>query len=135
MSENYVRLHKMTDKVILDSNNYADIANVYMNNYFKTTNDNDLVTTTKLRKIYAQITNVYTRVTTPEQFEAAKGDIQYLKVKMAYEAGRESKVKTFLEKSRLFEILNSVTTFDKFQLYCRYAESVVAYFKYYGGRD
>ena len=54
---------------------------------------------------------------------------------MAYEAGRESAVKSFFEKAHLMGMLDSVLTYDQFLLYCRYAESLVAYFKYYGGKD
>ena len=48
-------------------------------------------------------------------------DLQYLKVKMAYEAGRESAVKSFFEKAHLMGMLDSVLTYDQFLLYCRYA--------------
>lgn len=135
MSENYVELCRTKNGFSINSHNYADEANKLIAAYKSKNNDTLRVTTTKLRKIYAQITNVYTRVTTPEDFEAAKGDVQYLKVKMAYEAGREKDVKSFLDATLLLKLLEFVDTFDKFQLYCRYAESVVAYFKYYGGRD
>ena len=93
------------------------------------------LTTTKLRGIYAHIVNLASRIGSQEEFEKLKGDLQYLKVKMAYEAGRESAVKSFFEKTNLMGMLDSVPTYDRFLLYCRYAESLVAYFKYYGGKD
>ena len=61
--------------------------------------------------------------------------MQYLRVKMAYEAGRDSAVKEFLEKTHLMETVRHIVTYEQFLLYCRYAESLVAYFKFYGGKD
>ncbi len=89
----------------------------------------------KLRGIYGLITNVYTRVNTPEDFESNKSDLQYIKVKMAYEAGRNRDVKGFLGGTGLMSALDNVKTYDQFILYCRYAESLVAYFKFYGGKE
>ncbi len=90
---------------------------------------------TKLRGIYGQIVNVNSRVANEEDFEKAKGDVQYLKVKMAYEAGRTNAVKDFLEHSHLLALLDNLESYDQFKLYCRYAESLVAYFTYYGGKE
>ncbi|NGM18130.1 type III-A CRISPR-associated protein Csm2 [Eggerthellaceae bacterium zg-893] len=93
------------------------------------------LTTTKLRSLYGLIMNVYTRINVREDFETHKSDLQYIKVKMAYEAGREKSVKVFLEKTKLLEAINEVKNYKQFLLYCRYAESLVAYFKFYGGED
>lgn len=93
------------------------------------------LTTTKLRGIYGLVMNVYTKINTPDDFEEHKSDLQYLRVKMAYEAGREDAVKTFLAKTRLMDLAADVGDYDQFKLYCRYAESLVAYFKFYGGKD
>lgn len=112
--------------------NYADCANEIMR---RREQDFPGLTTTKLRGIYAHIVNLASRIGSQEEFEKLKGDLQYLKVKMAYEAGRESAVKSFFEKTNLMGMLDSVPTYDRFLLCCRYAESLVAYFKYYGGKD
>ncbi|MDR1776163.1 MAG: type III-A CRISPR-associated protein Csm2 [Actinomycetes bacterium] len=93
------------------------------------------LTTTKLRGIYGLIMNLYTRINDPADFDKYRADIQYLKVKMAYEAGREATVKDFLQKTALMVLVDRIKTYEQFQLYCRYAESLVAYFKYYGGKD
>jgi CRISPR-associated protein Csm2 len=135
MSEKLVELCKFKNGTSINNENYADEANKRIDAYKNTNNGKMKVTTSKLRKMYAQITNVYTRVTTPDRFEEAKGEIQYLKVKMAYESGRDKDVADFLNATLLLRLLDFVNSFEKFQLYCRYAESVVAYFKYYGGRD
>ena len=93
------------------------------------------LSTSKLRGIYAYITNVYTRINKPEDFEKYKSDIQYLKAKMAYECGRNNIVKSFITKTGLMDALNCIETYDQFILYCRYAESLVAYFKFHGGKE
>ena len=95
----------------------------------------DGLTTSKLRSIYAMIVNVQSRMDGPDAFEVIKPDLQYLKVRMAYEAGRERSVKVFLDKTGLMDAIGRVKDCEEFTLFCRYAESLVAYFKYYGGRD
>ena len=64
-------------------------------------------------------------------------DLQYIKVKMAYESGRERNrdVKEFISQTFLMVLLDQIETYEQFVLYCRYAESLVAYFKFYGGKE
>jgi CRISPR-associated protein Csm2 len=93
------------------------------------------LTTTKLRGIYGLIMNIYTKVQDEGDFEKYRGDIAYLKIKMAYEAGRERSVKQFIEEAGLMERIDEVDSYEAFMIYCRYAESLVAYFKYCGGKD
>lgn len=129
---------ELTPKSALTDENYAVCAERLMNDYLKGYSDKpdrEKLTTSKLRGIYAMVMNVYTKVNSPEEYQAHKSDIQYLKVRMAYEAGRESAVKSFLDKTRLMAVLSKVETYEQFMLYCRYAESLVAYFKFFGGKD
>lgn len=66
------------------------------------------------------------------------GEIQYLQVQLVYQAGRERSVKEFIDKdhanliARIKAIGNS---FEKFEEFCRYVEALVAYHKFYGGKD
>lgn len=91
----------------------------------------------KLRGIYSLITNIHARVNTPEDLNACMSDLQYIKVKMAYESGRERNrdVKEFISQTFLMVLLDQIETYEQFVLYCRYAESLVAYFKFYGGKE
>lgn len=118
----------------LDENNYADFANSIMGGKEGRLQFQHL-TSSKLRGIYGYITNVYTRVDAPEEFQKYRSEIQYLKVRMAYESGRDRDLKEFIEASYLLRALDEIKDYDQFRLYCRYAESLVAYFKFYGGRD
>lgn len=130
-----VVLLRLPNGTTLDSTNYASCAERSMAAEGRGGVNFPKLTMTKLRGIYGLIMNVYTRINVPEDFEKYKSEIQYLKVKMAYEAGRELSVKDFLDKTFLMHALDYVTSYDKFVLYCRYAESLVAYFKFYGGKD
>ena len=117
----------------LTSENYADCAERLIKSYMEKTKNR--VTMTKLRGIYSYVTNVYMRVNDAADYQRNKGDIQYLKVRMAYESGREASVKQFLEETSLREQLGYITSYEQFMLFCRYAESLVAYFKFYGGEE
>lgn len=119
---------------VVSSEDYATVAESLMKRYSEQ-KDFKWLTTTKLRGIYSLVMNVYVRVNMPEEYERFKPDIQYLKVRMAYEAGRERSVKTFLSMTHLMDLVDAIASFEQFRLYCRYAEALVAYFKFFGGRD
>ncbi len=122
--------------ITLNETNYADKAKSYVekskDNYGKLFGG---LTTTKLRSIYGLIMNVYTKINEPSDFKDHQSDIQYLQVKMAYESGREWTVKQFIDSTYLMEAVSQIKTYEQFLLYCRYAESLVAYFKFFGGKD
>lgn len=127
----------------VDSSNYAMVAEAVISQKSSTgsrelKSDFRQLTTTKIRGIYGLITNVYTRVNCKEDLETNISDLQYIKVKMAYESGRDVRdgsVREFISRSGLMRMLDQIKTYDQFVLYCRYAESLVAYFKFYGGEE
>lgn len=124
----------------LDETNYASFAEKIFRNAKNNVQENrnrwfGKLTTTKLRSIYGLIMNVYTKINEPSDFEKYQSDIQYLKVKMAYESGRDQTVKQFIDSTYLMDAVSRIKTYEQFLLYCRYAESLVAYFKFYGGKD
>ncbi len=130
---------KLAETIVLTSKNYATIAEKIMlsdkNNRKQAQGPFHPLSTSKIRGIYALIMNIYTRITDEESFEANKSDLQYIKVKMAYESGRNGTVKNFIQRTCLMSCIDSISTYDQFILYCRYAESLVAYFKFYGGKE
>lgn len=133
-----IKLELIPGKYMLTSENYANTAERLMRGFmedYSSKPDKEKLSTSKLRGIYAMVMNVYTRANSPQEYQACKSDIQYLRVRMAYEAGREPAVRSFLLKTRLMDVLGKVETYDQFMLYCRYAESLVAYFKFFGGKD
>jgi len=94
------------------------------------------LTITKLRNIYGLIMNIYSKINNSDDYDKYQADIQYLKVRMAYEAGRDQDVLgRFLSKTHLMLAIDRIKSYDRFVLYCRYAESLLAYFVYYGGKE
>lgn len=118
----------------INSINFADKAEEYVKKFMADPAASQL-TTTKLRGIYGLITNVYSRVNDAADFEKRRSDLQYIKVRMAYEAGRDKAVDRFLKVSHLMDAVSRVQTYEQFLVYCRFAESLVAYFKFYGGKE
>lgn len=136
-------------EAILTSENFGDFAEKKIQEYNespipKNNKGNPMyakITRTKIRAILDLVNKVYNRVMyldsetlTSEQV----ADIAYIKVKIAYEAGRDAGVKDFIEATGLMKPINSILNRKQkadFLLYARYVESLVAYFKYYGGKD
>lgn len=70
------------------------------------------------------------------------GEIQFLKVKAAYQAGRERSVKDFIsvkdfmKQSHMKQHIEAVgTSIAKYEAFAHYVEALVAYHKFYGGKD
>ena len=97
------------------------------------------LTTSKIRNLLAMVNQIYNDVVLSDGNnleEKQKSQITYLRVRMLYEAGRENSVRSFLEKSKLLSILGEIGGERKnFLLFCRYFEALVAYHRYFGGKD
>lgn len=99
------------------------------------------LTTSKLRNLMEQVNRLYTvafNSTNEKLSENFIDELEYLKVKFYYEAGREKSVDVFLKKTLMFPIIDRVIQKEskKFFLdYCKYFEALVAYAKYYQKED
>lgn len=63
-------------------------------------------------------------------------EVKYLKVKFAYQAGRMCEVQKFGKAARIKEHIDEIgDSFERYQGFARYMEALVAYHKFYGGRD
>lgn len=97
------------------------------------------LTTSKIRNLLGMISDIYNDVrhVTEEKLDSEMvSRIQYLKMHIAYEAGREDTVKHFVEEADLFNVINNIgRSREKLILFCHYMEALVAYHRYYGGRD
>lgn len=98
-----------------------------------------LLTTSKIRNILSMTSDIYNDVLTCKE-ETLGADIQnrisYLKVRIVYESGREDKVKRFVEKAELLACINEIKgKRSQYLLFSRYMEALVAYHRYYGGKD
>lgn len=97
-------------------------------------------TTSKIRNILAMVSEIYNDVIS-EHEEALSLELQsrieYLKVRLVYECGREPRiVKPFVSKAGLLELLNNIgDNREKFINFARYMEALVAYHRFLGGQD
>lgn len=107
-------------------------------------NDKLEITTSQLRKFLSAVNvlrnkvDVYVCITKNGEMlsDELAGEVKFLKVTLAYMSGRESKVKTFVNKTELTEFIDGIgKSTKKFYLLCKYIEALVAYHKFYGGRD
>lgn len=98
-----------------------------------------MVTTSKLRNLLAMAADIY-NVIINRQEETLDGEIrsriEYLRVRFLYEAGREPAVKDLVEEAGVMEVLKGINGSRKqYLLFHRYMEALVAFHRYYGGRD
>lgn len=93
------------------------------------------LTTNKIRSLLSLVNELYAMAkadTSPKLNESVKSHIQYVKMHLVYEAGRENTVKDFLAKSGLLEYLDGIgSDREELMLVCRYTEALVAYHKFY----
>ena len=133
----------------------ADRANNVMKELFKVDGTGkcdarNVVTTSQIRKILTAIgtitekVNVY-RIQNPDCSEKLpeelQAEIKFLKVKLAYQIGRSNSkwgnpVKDFEKAADLIKEIDAIKDSTKaWQVFANYMEALVAFHKYYGGRD
>ena len=99
------------------------------------------VTTSKIRNLLAMVSDIYNDVRNVQGevlSEELIGKINYMKIRFYYEAGKdkEEKVKDLLTTANVFKIIDEIGGKKKnFLLFSRYMEALVAFRKYYGGKD
>lgn len=102
-------------------------------------NGKPVLTTTQIRGLLSGISDIYNDVIRlnddiiPQEIQKR---ILYLKVQFVYAAGRDTNVKDFIEKTGIIgEIDKAITSKKAFLEMERYMEALVAYHRYYGGKD
>lgn len=115
-----------------DYANYVDRAEAVIKNL----RHND-ITTSKLRNILAMAADIYNDIKIDKSesiSEENRKRLEYLRVRMIYEAGRDPKgVKEFLKESELCNELKKVNgKKTKYVDFYHYLEALVAFYKYYG---
>lgn len=97
------------------------------------------ITTSKIRRLYSLVTEIYneeqlrTQDMLTQESVAALG---MMRVRIAYECGRDASVKAFVAQTKLLQYLKSIgTSRMAFIKYTQYMEALVAYHKFYGGRE
>ena len=119
--------------------------------------ENAMITTSQIRNILANISDIFNVVQRTKQSgdlpSEVRSKIRELTMHCYYAAGREEKVKKFFLRSSLFmnlkgileassetnkempEILRNVGERERFLLLHKYMESLVAFQRFYGGKD
>ena len=104
------------------------------------------LTMSQLRKFLTAVNVLNNKVMADKIGQADRGDelspdlaaeIQYLKVKLLYQAGRDrngNNVKRFLEKSRMLERISDIgNSRKKYEEFAKLIEAIVAWHKFKGG--
>ena len=101
-----------------------------------------MLTTSQIRNLLAVSSDIYNEIMNDSAEKGDKlstelcGRINYLKVRLIYEAGRDTKVRDFVETTEVLRILDSIQGSKKnYLLFSRYMEALVAFHRYYGGKD
>lgn len=104
------------------------------------------VTTSQIRKFLSAVNSLNNRIAlykiqhaeTQKLTPELAGEVKYLKIKLVYQAGKDTKgiVKDFVEKAGLIKFIDEIgSSTEKFDEFAKYVEALIAFHKYYGGRD
>lgn len=97
-----------------------------------------LLTVSQIRNLLAMSADILNEVLEyPEEDlpEELLDRVSYLTVRFYYEAGRDEKVKSFIETANLLPFLKGIQTRKQYIRYYQYMEALVAFHKYHGGKD
>lgn len=123
----------------IQSDNYVEQAERVMRKLQEAGNGKIRLTTSKIRSILSMVSELYNdaqRLRAATLSEDLVGRVQYLKMRIAYEAGREKDVKDFVNEAGLFAEIDKIDRKkEQLILFCHYMEALVAYHKFFGGRD
>ncbi len=126
----------------LTKTNFAEQAEKVIQSMVETNKRGEKVirlTTSKIRNLLSMTNVLYNRARQKKNEtldEDMLKDIQYLKMRFAYESGREKDVKEFVEKAGIMSHIDAIgKSRENLLLFCNYVESLVAYHRFYGGKD
>lgn len=98
-----------------------------------------IVTTSKIRNILSMAADIYDNVLQNKDdylSEEIVSRIEYLRVRIIYECGREPKVKEFVNAADLLDYIKMIgNDKKKYVLFYHYLEALVAFHKFKGGKD
>lgn len=123
----------------IDDLSFAEVAEEVMENkgFAKS------ITATQIRKLHSYIIPIYEKVrrcqgaVLPEEL---RSDLRYLKIRFAYEFGRENGLKNLNRadigtSETMLNLIDEIgDSREKCLLFCRYMESLVAFHKLYGDK-
>lgn len=98
-----------------------------------------LITTSKIRRLFSLVMEIYNEETLSTKKDLSResvSSIGMMRVRFAYECGRDKKVKEFVEKAHLMNYLKGIgSSREEFIKFAQYMEALVAYHKFFGGRE
>lgn len=101
--------------------------------------ESNAITTSQIRKILSLITEILSVENLRHEdilLDESYQKLQMARVRIAYDAGRDSKVKAFVEKSELLPFIKNIgKNRAEFIRFSRYMEALVAWHRFYGGKD
>lgn len=125
----------------LTKTNYVDKAENVVKGLRRNDRGQMELTTSKIRNLLTMISSIYNDVihtgNEPLNDEIVER-IQYLKMRFAYEAGRDrnTPVKDLIKVAEIWDVIDRIgRDREKCIIFCRYMEAIVAFHKYNGGRD
>lgn len=97
------------------------------------------VTTSKIRNLLSLVTDIYNEenIRTEEKLlPESIVKLNLMRVRVAYECGRDDTVKSFVAQTNLLEYLKGIST-DRADLirFAHYMEALVAFHRYFGGKE
>lgn len=127
----------------ISENSYVKKAEETINELLDIKNKNGkpvpIATTSQMRNILAMSADIYNRVMVNSGEDLSDeiiGLIEYLKIRIVYEAGRDEKVKKFIVQSEMLKIIDEINGSKKnFILFNHYLEALIAYRKFKGGKE
>ncbi|PAK80123.1 type III-A CRISPR-associated protein Csm2 [Lentilactobacillus parakefiri] len=99
--------------------------------------EKDTLTTNQIRNLLSLTSTIYDE-TLNQGAQSVTDRLAYLRIQFVYQSGRNAAVKKLVELADILNILSQVQQKKDKQLiirFCHYMEALVAYFKYYGGKD
>ena len=97
------------------------------------------VTTSKIRNLLSLVTDIYNdeSIRTEDKLKPdSVVKLNLMRVRVAYECGRDDTVKSFVARTNLLEYLKGIST-DRADLirFAHYMEALVAFHRYFGGKE
>ena len=97
------------------------------------------VTTSKIRNLLSLVTDIFNteNIRTEEKLlPESIVKLNLMRVRVAYECGRDDTVKSFVAQTNLLEYLKGIST-DRADLirFAHYMEALVAFHRYFGGKE
>ena len=127
----------------IDENKYVDKAEEIIEGLCHKRDDRGniipLVTTSKIRNILAIAADIYDKMMQSNSDEFGNelaSRIEYLRVRMIYEAGRDKSVKAFIYDANLLKYAKTIgNDKKKYQLFYHYLEALIAFHRYKGAKE